>query len=93
MFENAFLVVSKLNCSLGIERLDTCIDLNEPEVDCMNWRIQSVKKKKKENKKSTYCFWCQGCSLNCEEIKFGSTWSKHEATTDSALSLGPSTGD
>lgn len=46
MFENAFLVVSKLNCSLGIERLDNCIDLNEPEVDCMNWRIQSVKKKK-----------------------------------------------
>ena len=45
MLENAFSMVSKLNCSLWIERLGTCIDLNEPEVDCMNWRIRSVNKK------------------------------------------------
>lgn len=46
VLESAFSVVSKLNCSLEIERSDTCIDLNEPEVDCMNWRIRSVKKRK-----------------------------------------------
>ena len=53
VLESAFSVVSKLNCSLVIERSDTCIDLNEPEVDCMNWIIRSVKK---EKKKSTFVY-------------------------------------
>ena len=39
-------MVSKLNCSSRIERSDTCIDLNEPEVDYMNWSTRSVKRKK-----------------------------------------------
>lgn len=49
VLESAFSVVSKLNCSSGIERSDTCIDLNEPEVDCTNGRTRSVKTKKKKN--------------------------------------------
>lgn len=49
---------------------------------------------KKENKKSMNgCFQRKGCSLTQFTTNFCITWSRHEATTDRALSHGPSTVD
>lgn len=64
VLESAFSVVSKLNCSSGIERSDTCIDLNEPEVDCTNGRTRSVKKKKKRKRKVNVVFLVSRGSVN-----------------------------
>lgn len=50
-----------------------------------------------EKKKNTYCFHVlflvSRLQPKLRKNQIGSTWSRHEATTDSALSLVPSTGD
>ena len=94
VLESAFLVLLKLNCSSRIERSGTCKDLNKPEVDCMNWRTRSVKKGRgKVNVLFLVSRLHPKLVYRKTANEFCITWSRHDATTDSALSLGPSTGD